>query len=332
MTLNKIFSDGAVLPHGKPFKIYGESDGETIVSFHGVTRRTYPENGKFFAEFPPMPCGGPFTIEVSCGEEKIVVKDVYVGKVYLLAGQSNVMFKTKECVDDWSEGTDDRLLRSFFADHIIFYDGDLDRFRASDGWIFCRSEYVPDWTALSFFIGRELRKERDVAVGIINCYEGASVIQSWLPERAFEDGRFDLKREEMHSDHFDFDIWNVRSMLYRKTFGQIKPYAVNGIVWYQGESNTTVKESEIYADELKYLADSWRKELGEENMPFVIVQIADLDCRKDDGWRGIQNAQEKAAEIIQGATLVRSKDVCSSEGIHPPEKKKLAKRIAQVLR
>ena len=331
MKLNKIFSDGAVIPFEKPFKIYGESDGETIVSFHGTKRAAYPKKGVFSAEFPPMPCGGPFTIEVSCGEEKAVSRNVYIGKVYLIAGQSNVMFKTKECLDDWSDAADDKLLRSFFADHILFYDGDIDRFRASDGWIPCRRDCIPDWTALSFFIGRELRKKSDAAVGMINGYEGASVIQSWLPETAFENGRFDLKREEMHPDHFDYDIWNARSMLYRKTFGQIKPYAVNGVIWYQGESNTTVKESEIYADELKFLADSWRKDLGDENMPFILVQIADFDGRKDDGWRGIQKAQKKAAEIIRGAKLVVSKDVCSSAGIHPPEKKELAKRIAQIL-
>ena len=92
-----------------------------------------------------------------------------------------------------------------------------------------------------------------------------------------------------------------------------------------------MKESEIYADELKFLADSWRKDLGDENMPFILVQIADFDGRKDDGWRGIQKAQKKAAEIIRGAKLVVSKDVCSSAGIHPPEKKELAKRIAQIL-
>ena len=185
MKLNKIFSDGAVIPFGKPFKIYGESDGETIVSFHGTKRAAYPEKGVFSAEFPPMPCGGPFTIEASCGEEKAVARNVYIGKVYLIAGQSNVMFKTKECLDDWSDAADDKLLRSFFADHILFYDGDIDRFRASDGWIPCRRDCIPDWTALSFFIGRELRKKSDAAVGMINCYEGASVIQSWLPETAF---------------------------------------------------------------------------------------------------------------------------------------------------
>lgn len=329
--LNGIFSDGAVLPHDKPFKIYGESDGETSVYFNGVKRTIMPVLGRFFAEFPPMPCGGAYQIEAVCGSDKVVVNDVYVGDVYLVAGQSNVMFKVKECSDNISDVQDDPLLRCLFADHVIFYDGDIDRFRFSDGWISCLKKDVPDWTAIPFFMGSELRKKHDCAVGMINCYQGASVIQSWLPQEAFLNERLNLSPSDMHTDHFDYDIWNRRSLLYDKVFGQIKPYSVNAIVWYQGESNTTVKESEIYAEQLKILATSWRKDLGDENLPFIIVQIADLNCRNDDGWHSLQKAQQVAATQIKNAKLVISKDLCSTDCIHPPEKKDLAKRIVKAL-
>ena len=332
MKLDKIFDGGAIFPHDKPFLIYGESQAETTVSFNGVSVKVKPVRGRFTAKFPPMPCGGPYEIKAVCGNETVSAADAYVGEILLLAGQSNVMFKVKECEDDLSDFTEDRLLRCFFADHIIFYDGDNDRFRSSDGWIECRKGNFPDFTALSYFIGRSLRKKTGVAVGVINCYEGASVIQSWLPPSAFDGGEFDLKREDMHSDHFDYDIWNARSMLYRKTFAQVKPYAVNAIVWYQGESNTTVGESKIYAREVAALAKSWRNDLGDENIPFVIVQIADLDQRDDDGWHSLQKAQAKAAEIIPNAKLVISKDVCPSDSIHPALKRRLGERIAEALR
>lgn len=331
MKLDKIFDGGAIIPHDKPFLIYGESQSKTTVEFNGVSVEVQPENGRFAAKFPPMPCGGPYEINAVCGDEKITKTDVYVGEVILLAGQSNVMFKVKESKDDLSDFVCDGLLRCFFTDHVIFYDGDIDKFRASDGWLKCNERNVPDFTALSYFIGSYLRKKKGIAVGVINCYQGASVIQSWLPEAAFSDGNFDLKRDDMHSDHFDYDIWNARSLLYKKTFGQIKPYAVNDIVWYQGESNTTTGESKIYAREAAALAESWRNDLGDENIPFIIVQIADLDCRDDDGWHDLQKAQTKAAKIIPNAKLIISKDVCPSDSIHPALKRKLGERIAEVI-
>jgi sialate O-acetylesterase len=109
------------------------------------------------------------------------------------------------------------------------------------------------------------------------------------------------------------------------------PYSLSGVIWYQGESDTTVAEAKIYKDELECLIDTVRKEDKDEKLPFVIVQIADFDLRRDDGWYGVQAAQAKAAAEIPDCALAVCRDVCESNEIHPPTKSKLAERIADNL-
>ena len=89
MKLDKLFCDGVVFAEGKPLRVFGESDGRVTVKFCGVETTAGPENGRWIAEFPAMSAGGPYELEV-CGDGKtVLVSDVYVGRVYLVAGQSN---------------------------------------------------------------------------------------------------------------------------------------------------------------------------------------------------------------------------------------------------
>jgi hypothetical protein len=64
-------------------------------------------------------------------------------------------------------------------------------------------------------------------------------------------------------------------------------------------------------------------------LPFTVVQIADLDTRRDEGWLGIQRAQERIVQRVDNTTVVRSADLCESNDIHPPTKILLARRIAE---
>ena len=100
-----------------------------------------------------------------------------------------------------------------------------------------------------------------------------------------------------------------------------------GVVWYQGESNSGKGEYKVYAGLVAELITQWRKDLLDERLPFAVVQIADLDVRRDDAWRGIQNAQLRIPPLCPNVTTIKCADICETNTIHPPTKEPLARRL-----
>jgi sialate O-acetylesterase len=122
----------------------------------------------------------------------------------------------------------------------------------------------------------------------------------------------------------------------------LAPYAINGVVWYQGESNTG--NPAPYADYLKKLMGCWRDRWQDQQMPFVIVQLANYDGRQqtgfprpisyesepvNSGWAQLREAQRTAAKADLYAELAVINDLGETVDIHPLRKKEVAGRIAQ---
>ena len=103
--------------------------------------------------------------------------------------------------------------------------------------------------------------------------------------------------------------------------------SVGNVVWYQGESNTTVSEGKIYLKLFRELVDSWRRIAQDTELPFTVVQICDFDVRPDEGWSVIQEAQQKAGQELYKVKTVVSRDVCESFEIHPRTKNILAYKV-----
>ncbi len=55
-------------------------------------------------------------------------------------------------------------------------------------------------------------------------------------------------------------------------FRTVAPYSMCGIIWYQGESNTSTAEAAIYDRILALLISNWRRDLLYGILPFVLVQ------------------------------------------------------------
>ena len=106
-----------------------------------------------------------------------------------------------------------------------------------------------------------------------------------------------------------------------------------GAVWYQGESNVSNRRE--YADKLKTMMGEWRTLLGDEEMPFYIVELADFLHKSDTGgrnaWAEMRRMQAKAAEETPGASIIRNSDLGEWNDIHPLDKKTLGKRVADAV-
>ena len=140
----------------------------------------------------------------------------------------------------------------------------------------------------------------------------------------------------------DVSLQNLPTTLYNAVLYPLAPYAISGVVWYQGESNTG--NPAPYADYLKKMIGCWRDRWQDQQMPFVIVQLANYDGRQqtgfprpityqsdpvNSGWAQLREAQRLVAKGDPYAELAVINDLGETVDIHPLRKKEVAGRIAQ---
>lgn len=138
----------------------------------------------------------------------------------------------------------------------------------------------------------------------------------------------------------DVSLQNLPTTLYNAVLYPLAPYAISGVVWYQGESNTG--NPAPYADYLKKLIGCWRNLWQEPQMPFVIAQLANYDGRQqtgfprpitpqtepmNSGWAQLREAQRTVAQADPYAELAVLNDLGEAVDIHPLRKKEAAERV-----
>ena len=220
------------------------------------------------------------------------------------------------------------LLRLFYTDRV-----EKDFFSSSDGWVKADAGTVGEWSAIGYLAGNEISERKGIAVGVIACYQGASVIESWVPAGAFESRGTGVPPEQRFVDHTHerYGAWNGDGFLYENALSQVIPYSLSGVVWYQGESDVSAEEGAVYADELRALIDVWRNDFRDPRLPFVVIQIADHVSKNRPGWTLVQAAQAEVGETVEGVKTVVCRDICENIPIHPPSKLVLSARVAQAL-
>ncbi|MBQ8656734.1 MAG: sialate O-acetylesterase [Prevotella sp.] len=138
----------------------------------------------------------------------------------------------------------------------------------------------------------------------------------------------------------DVSLQNMPTTLYNAVLHPLAPYALSGIVWYQGESNTG--NPAPYGDYLKKLMGCWRDRWQDPQMPFVIVQLANHDGRQqtgnpspltlqtepvNSGWAALREQQRLTAKADARAELACIIDLGEPVDIHPLHKREVAERI-----
>ena len=127
-------------------------------------------------------------------------------------------------------------------------------------------------------------------------------------------------------------LQNQPSTLFNGMIHPMAPFAVAGVVWYQGESNTGMRQAEEYAPMLRLLMANWRQTFERPQMPFVIVQLANymafVEHPQNTGWSRVREAQRVVATEDPYAELALTIDLGETVDIHPLRKKEVAQRIA----
>jgi len=131
----------------------------------------------------------------------------------------------------------------------------------------------------------------------------------------------------------DVDLHYMPTTLYHAMLYPLAPYALKGVLWYQGESNTGRPDS--YADLLRKLMGSWRQLWEDPQLPFCIVQLANFmepsEGPQNSQWAALREAQRTVAEADARAELACIIDLGETVDIHPLMKKEVALRAAHCM-
>lgn len=114
--------------------------------------------------------------------------------------------------------------------------------------------------------------------------------------------------------------------------GMILPLAgtsFKGAVWYQGESDAW--QHKLYGAMLKDMMATWREALGDQDLPFIVVQLPNF-MQKDENpgngdWAFLREAQQYATRETPRARMTVNYDLGEWNDIHPQNKKDVADRI-----
>ena len=125
---------------------------------------------------------------------------------------------------------------------------------------------------------------------------------------------------------------NLPTVLYNAMLHPLAPYALRGVVWYQGESNTG-GDAEHYETWLTELVTGWRQLWKQPALPFVIVQLANFmeptDHPQHTNWSVVREAQRLVASRLAGTALACIIDLGEAVDIHPLRKREVAQRVAR---
>ena len=183
--LPAILSDGMVLQRNTEVKIWGTSHEPVTVTFLGEEYNAMPDNsGRWEVLLFNLEPGGPYELKIN----KITIKDVYVGDVWLCSGQSNMemaMDGLKHMYPDEFDKSNPNI-RQFIVPQRFDFKRPLDTLDAGC-WKGASPETIREFTAVGYFFAQRLYEQYRIPIGLIHCAVGGTPIHAWMSKEALRD-------------------------------------------------------------------------------------------------------------------------------------------------
>lgn len=339
--LAALFSDNMILQQQRSVPIWGWAEKNSKVGIRtSWDSKAYEvkadKNGKWKVAVQTPIAGGPFAIEVNQGEEKIVIKNVLIGEVWLCSGQSNMEMPLKGFPGQPVLNGNETIVRSTNATirlitvpraTLLVPQEDFE-----GKWQMAAPQSTADFSATAWYFGSLLQAVLQVPVGLIHVSYGGSSMEAWMNEemlKDFEGVVIPTKKEDLAKDPN-----RVAATLFNGMLSPVIGYGIKGCIWYQGESN--YERAAQYKGLFPKMVSSWRGLWNQGEFPFYYAQIAPFNYAqfhpKDNlekyNSAYLREAQLKAVKTIPNSGMAVLMDVGEENNIHPADKEKGGSRLA----
>jgi sialate O-acetylesterase len=382
-----LFGEHMVLQRDKPIPVWGMAKpGEKVTVLFNtlIVKVKADKSGKWLVRLKSMPAGGPFNLEIRGKKNSVLIKDVYVGEVWVCSGQSNMdMTVAKEdrywCgVDNEAEevnGANYPKIRVFDVD---YKPNNSVQSEVVGKWEVCSPKTVGHFSAAAYFFAKELYNRYEIPFGLITSAYGASTAESWINQKCLEVhpnlkyllDNYKTKWEKFSADSaktmpayreqmikFSGDVAALAAsagdvtakkpkapknpdpsidqhnpyVCYNGMIAPLFPYAIRGMLWYQGESNgPSAKE---YREIMETLIGDWREEFKQGDLPFIYVQLANngkaMEKPVENGsMMTVREAQLQNLSVPNTAMVVAIENASDPMNVHPKNKQEIGYRLS----
>lgn len=394
LTVSPIFSDGMILQRNVAAPIWGTApDGETVaIRFARKVIKVTAKDGHWQTHLPVVTSSGPYSLEISCGEVRLTIKNILAGEVWIAGGQSNMEWPLKHSRGGLQtiEEADHGQIR-FYNIQKVRYPGMMDdtpaAFARESAWRPATSKHVGEFSAVGYYFALDLHQKLVVPIGIIECNLGGSSASAWIsrdfltrdpdlracldeydqsvanldrvkylqasqmllqfaavkdqmpvdPDCEIEKPTFDLaslspeaaEALQMIMAPGPRGLFGYPGSLYENMLLSFAPFACQGVIFYQGESD--VAKARLYARTLERLIACWRDAFTNPQLKFLIVQLAAFGndgYPEGDIYAILRDQQQASSEKVSDTYLTTAFDVGHRVDIHPRSKSPVGKRLA----
>lgn len=285
VTLPAVFSDHGVLQREKALPVWGTATPGEKISVRFLDQKaeaTADQAGHWQVVLAPLAANEKPAELVVAATNTITVRDLLVGDVWLCSGQSNMEKPIGEQrgqkpvfnADEELKTGDRPLIRLLKVPKVKPAAPGKD---IAAQWVVCTPESLDKikFSATGFFFARKIQDEIKVPIGVIDSTWGGTRIEPWTPPEAFDAFPSLAEFTAAVRTPGAKAQGSVPSVLYYGMIQPLTPFALRGVLWYQGESNLLeVNDSAVYPDKMDAMIRGWRAAWHDESLPFYYVQIA----------------------------------------------------------
>lgn len=187
----KLIADGMILQRNTDLKIWGWADPteQIMVKFNGEKYRTVTDkNGEWQVIIEPMKAGGPYSMEIA-GKNKIDIKDILIGDIWVCSGQSNMTHNFGRHQERYAKEIAEAnypKIRQIFVPTTAVLEGPVTD-NENLKWEVATPETVLNFTLVGYFFVLKLYEKYNVPMGIINTCVGGTKIEAWTSEEGFKE-------------------------------------------------------------------------------------------------------------------------------------------------
>ena len=252
--------------------------------------------------------GGPFVLTVR-GRNAISIQDVLVGDVWVASGQSNMEWPLAWAGDAAAQIASAKYprVRLVHAMHKIS-DYPVDNL-VGEMWRECTPESARDFSAVAYHFGRLLQEHTGVPIGLIQTAWGGTPLEAWTSPNAltadpsfmpiFAEWNQQMQRHPEELLRYDVAAkeWEAAAALakaqhkpldppphapegpnapgrpgglFNAMVAPITPFAIRGVIWYQGEANGYRTRAALYGRLFQAMIRDWRRAWGIGDFPFLL--------------------------------------------------------------
>jgi sialate O-acetylesterase len=122
------------------------------------------------------------------------------------------------------------------------------------------------------------------------------------------------------------------SLLYNGMISPLIPFAMKGVIWYQGEANTG--RAYQYRKAFPLMIEDWRRHWGVGDFPFYFVQLSSFgeesaNSEHGSSWAELREAQQMTLSLPNTGMAVTT-DIGNATDVHPKDKQDVGKRLAAI--